>query len=121
MWKKRQEKSKKVLTILIRCARLDTERLEQKNHFMGELRIEVEYFKDGLPTEDGDYNEYGARNYKNAVYTADVALEDGVADEVVFYVGVDDEEPTMLSYNKNTFDVEEVSKKLDSVISHIGD
>lgn len=88
---------------------------------MGELRIEVEYFKDGLPSENGDYNEYSTRNYKNALYAADVALEDGVADEVTFYVGVDDEEPTILSYTKNTFDVEEVSKRLDNVISHIGD
>ena len=121
MWKKEREKLKKVLTTGIKCARLISRKVRTGKSFMGELRIEVEYFKDGLPTEDGDYNEYGARNYKNAVYTADVALEDGVADEVVFYVGVDDEEPTMLSYNKNTFDVEEVSKKLDSVISHIGD
>lgn len=88
---------------------------------MGEIRIEVEYFKDGLPCDEGDYNEYGTRNYKNAVYSADVALEDGIADEVAFYVSVDDEEPTILSYNKNTFDVQEVSEKLERTISHIGD
>lgn len=88
---------------------------------MGEIKVEVEYFKDGLPTEDGDYNEYGIRNYKNAVYAADVALDDDIADEVVFYVGLNDEEPQMFSFTKNTFNVEEVSKRLDSVISHIGD
>ena len=87
---------------------------------MGELKVEVEYFKDGLPTDDGDYNEYGIRNYKNAVYTADVALEDGVADEVVFYVGLNDDEPEMLSFTKNTFNVDTVSKKIEDLIRHLG-
>jgi len=88
---------------------------------MGDIKIEVEYFKDGLPAEDGDYNEYGLRNYKSAVYSAEVALDEEVADEIVFYVSKDDEEPTMLSYNKNTFDAKEVSEKLEREISHLGD
>ena len=87
---------------------------------MGELRIEVEYFKDGLPSENGDYNEYGIHNYKNALYAADVALDDGVADEVVFYVGKDDE-PALLSYTKNTFDIDTVSEKINALIKQAGE
>ena len=90
---------------------------------MGELRIEVEYFKDGLPSENGDYNEYGIHNYKNALYAADVALDDGVADEVifyVFYVGKDDE-PALLSYTKNTFDIDTVSEQIDKLLKKAGE
>lgn len=88
---------------------------------MGELRIEVEYFKDGLPSESGDYNEYGAKNYRNAVYSADVAIEDGLADEVAFYLAVEDQEPTILTFNKNTFNVEAVSEKIESLIKQAGE
>lgn len=88
---------------------------------MGELRIEVEYFKDGLPAEHGDYNEYGTQNYKNAVYTADVAIEDGIADEVAFYLAVEDQEPTILTFNKNTFEVNKVSEKINELIKQAGE
>ena len=88
---------------------------------MGEIRIEVEYFKDGLPSENGDYNEYGIHNYKNALYAADVALDDDVADEVTFYVGKDDDEPALLSYTKNTFDIDTVSEQIDKLLKQAGE
>lgn len=88
---------------------------------MGEIRIEVEYFKDGLPADNGDYNEYGINNYKNAIYSADVALADNLADEVAFYLSVEDQEPTILTFNKNTFDVETVSEKIKELIKQAGE
>ena len=88
---------------------------------MGERRIGVEYFKDGLPSENGDYNEYGIHNYKNALYAADVALDDDVADEVTFYVGKDDDEPALLSYTKNTFDIDTVSEQIDKLLKQAGE
>ena len=88
---------------------------------MGEIRIEVEYFKDGLPSENGDYNEYGTRNYKNALYAADVSLDDNVADEVTFYVSKDDDEPALLSFTKNTFNIDTVSEKIEALIKQTGE
>ena len=88
---------------------------------MGEIRIEVGHFKDGLPSENGDYNEYGVNNFKNAIYTADVALEDGVADEVAFYIAVEDQEPTILTFTKNTFDIDTVSEKINALLKQAGE
>ena len=74
-----------------------------------------------IPSEDGDYNEYGIHNYKNAVYAADVALDDNVADEVAFFLAVEDQEPTILTFTKNTFNVDTVSEKINELIKQAGE
>lgn len=86
---------------------------------MGDIRIEVELFKDGLPV-DGDLNEYTTKNFKGAVYSADVAFADQIADEAAFYISLDEQEPRIVHVTSSTYDPEEVSEQIQKVIEHIG-
>lgn len=86
---------------------------------MGEITIEVEYFKDGYPVE-GDFNQYSPSTYKGALYNADEAFKKDCADEVAFYLSVDDGEPEIVQFTDKTFNVEEVSEKIQEKIKHLG-
>ena len=86
---------------------------------MGDIRIEVEYFKDGYPVE-GDFNDYGINNFSSAVYIAEEALAQDVADAVAFYVSLDEQEPTILEFSNKEFTVEKVSEKINETIKHLG-
>jgi len=88
---------------------------------MGDITVEVELFKDGLPIENGDFNTYTLGNYSGAIYSAEDAFHEGEADEATFYVDDGTDNPELIGVTKEDFDKAEISEKIEKIISHFGD